>query len=172
MSARRFLLDGRSGSGKSELASALARDWPELQVVRLDDLYPGWDGLDDGSAAVPGILTTHRWRDWDWVAGAPGDWHDLDPQRPILIEGMGALSRASRALVDAALWVELDAPTRKARALARDGELYAPHWERWAAQEERYLARENPAALADVVVPGPDAAEHAAHWRTVLDPDS
>ena len=66
MSARRrILIDGRSGSGKTELARSIAAHWPEAQLVRLDDLYPGWDGLDAGSAAVPGILTDFRWRAWD-----------------------------------------------------------------------------------------------------------
>jgi hypothetical protein len=164
----RYLIDGRSGSGKSELATAIAAGWPELQLVHLDDLYPGWDGLAHGSAMVAGVLTTGRWRSWDWSADAPGPWRELDPSRPILVEGMGAISRASRSLADAALWIDLDAASRKARALARDGALYAPHWDRWAAQEDALIAQENPAALADEVVPGPDAAEHAARWRARL----
>jgi hypothetical protein len=125
---------------------------PELQLVRLDDLYPGWDGLDAGSAAVPSILTELRWRAWDWAANAPGDWHELDPQRPIIVEGVGAISRASRPLAGRAIWVELDDATRKQRALARDGDAYAPYWDRWAAQELVFLAREQPQALADELV--------------------
>ena len=153
MSARRrILIDGRSGSGKTELARSIAAHWPEAQLVRLDDLYPGWDGLDAGSVVVPAILTDHRWRAWDWSADRPGAWHELDPARPILVEGVGALSRASRPLADLTLWVELDDATRKRRALARDGDTYAPHWDRWAEQEERFIARENPRALADVIV--------------------
>jgi hypothetical protein len=122
------------------------------QLVRLDDLYPGWDGLDAGSAAVPGILTEFRWRAWDWAADRPGVWHDLDPERPIVIEGVGAISRASRLLATRAIWVELDDETRKIRALERDGDAYAPHWDRWAAQELVFIARENPRALADTIV--------------------
>jgi hypothetical protein len=48
--------------------------------------------------------------------------------------------------------VELDEATRKRRALARDGEAYAPYWDRWAAQEAAFIAREHPQALADRVV--------------------
>lgn len=167
---RRILIDGRSGSGKTELARALVEGWPAAQLVRLDSIYPGWDGLDEGSLAVPRILSDHRWREWDWAAAEPGAWHELDPARPVIIEGVGALSRASRPLADVALWVELGAAERKRRALDRDGELYAPHWDRWAAQEDRFIARERPQRLADAIVPGPDAAEHVREWRAFVDP--
>lgn len=175
--AERILIDGRSGSGKTELAAALIEGWPAAspphdrpaltrasepaawaQLVRLDDLYPGWDGLDAGSAAVPGILLTGVWRAWDWARDRPGGEHRLDPGRPIVIEGAGAASRAARALADMSIWVELDEPTRKRRALQRDGELYAPHWERWARQEAAYVARERPAEHVDMIVDGGDAA--------------
>ena len=151
------LIDGRSGSGKTELARAMVLEKPALQLVRMDDLYPGWDGLEAGSRHVHDYLlaaSARRWQRWDWAAGEPAEWHVLDPSRPVLVEGCGALSRENRALAAYAIWVELDEPTRKARALARDGELYAPHWDAWAAQEDAFIARENPRALADIVVDG------------------
>ena len=157
-----ILIDGRSGSGKTELASALAERWG-AQLVRLDDVYPGWDGLDAGSAAVPGILSTGRWRRWDWASGAPAEWHRFDPAGPVIVEGVGALSRASRPLADHALWVELDDSTRKRRALQRD-DYYARYWDRWAAQEELFIAREHPRSLADAVVDGNDVAPFSLEW--------
>jgi hypothetical protein len=48
--------------------------------------------------------------------------------------------------------VELDDASRKQRALDRDGEAYAPHWDRWAAQELSFIERENPRALADEIL--------------------
>lgn len=147
-----ILIDGRSGVGKSELATRLAAIVPGAQLIRLDDLYPGWDGLRAASRAVPLILRTFRWRAWDWDADAPGELHALDPSRPVIVEGVGALTRASRALTSAAIWLETDDGERKRRALDRDGDTFAPHWDRWAAQEERFIADENPRALADVVV--------------------
>jgi len=148
-----ILIDGRSGSGKTELASALALRMPGAQLVRLDDIYPGWTGLDAGSGAVPGILAAHRWQRWDWAASALAEWHDLDPGLPVIVEGVGALSRASRPLADRAVWVELDDETRRQRALARDA-YFAEHWDDWARQEEGLLARENPRGLADLIVDG------------------
>jgi hypothetical protein len=70
------------------------------------------------------------------------------------------LSRASAPLVDHRIWVELDDAARKVRALERDGDTYAPHWERWARQELRFIARENPQALADEVLDGNDVARY------------
>jgi uridine kinase len=163
---RRVLIDGRSGSGKTELARAVVAGWVgELapQLVRLDDLYPGWDGLDAGSAAVPEIIAAHRWQAWDWERGAPGAWHELDPARPVVIEGVGAISRESKPLADAAIWVTLDDDTRKARALARDGDTFAPHWDRWARHELDFIEREGPETLADLVIDG-RSAERA--WLT------
>ncbi len=165
------LVDGRSGSGKTELARAIVAVWPEAQLVRLDDFYPGWDGLDAGSRhVVEHVLSEHpRWQRWDWERDAGAEWHELDHSRPLIVEGVGALSGASRPRAALAIWVELDDVSRKRRALERDGEGYAPHWDRWAAQEERFLARERPLELADLVLRGPDAAERADLWRPAIE---
>jgi cytidylate kinase len=153
-----ILIDGGSGSGKTTLASVLA---PALaaQLVRLDDLYPGWDGLEAGSALVhDDVLASANpgWQRWDWVTGTPAEWHALDASLPLVIEGSGCLSRANRARATFGIWVELDAPTRKQRALERDGEAYAPHWDRWAAQEREFASRELPWRLADIVLDDDD----------------
>jgi uridine kinase len=165
----RILIDGRSGSGKTELATALVAGWPGAQLVRLDDMYPGWDGLDAASALVhTTLLRNLRWQRWDWSTDQPAEWHSLDGERPIVVEGCGALTSASRKLATLALWVELDTPTRKRRALARDGDAYRGQWHRWAAQEERFLARENPRSLADAVVDGHNVTRNVEQWRASL----
>ena len=153
------LIDGRSGSGKTELAAVLVREWPEAQLVRLDGVYPGWDGLRDGSDAVHRvILPSQRWRRWDWASSSLAEWHDLDPARPLIIEGCGALSRANRALATLGVWMELPTHQRMTRALDRDGDMFAPHWYRWAAQEDAFIAAENPRELADTEVDGTDVS--------------
>ena len=134
------LIDGGSGSGKSTLAGAL---------------YRGWDGLEQASTQVfDGILAspTPGWRGWDWDAAVSTDWHEVSRTLPLVIEGSGALSRRNRAAATMGIWIELDESTRRHRALDRDGERYAPHWDRWAAHERAFADRERPAELADVVV--------------------
>ncbi|WP_344203090.1 ATP-binding protein [Pseudolysinimonas kribbensis] len=149
------LVDGGSGAGKTSLGERLA---PALgaQLVSLDDIYPGWDGLEAGSAAVVADVLRSEdpgWRGWDWTTQQPGIWHPVDPARPLVVEGCGALSRAARRLATLGVWVELDAASRRRRALARDGDAYAPHWDRWARQEAAFAAREHPHLHADVTWP-------------------
>lgn len=143
------VIDGGSGSGKTVLASRLA-DELDAQLVGLDEFHPGWSGLREASELTPGVITGTGFRRWDWAAGAPGTWRDLDPDADLVIEGCGALTPASRDLATFAIWCELDAATRKRRALTRDGEVFAPHWDAWAAQEAAHWSRNRPWELADV----------------------
>lgn len=147
-----LLVDGRSGAGKTVLATRIA-EATGANLVSLDDVYPGWDGLAEGAAAVPGIIRDGRWRRWDWATDRPGEGASVERSGSLVVEGCGAISRASRPLADHAWWLERDAAERKARALARDGEAYAPHWDRWAAQEVAFAAAEGSRELADLVLP-------------------
>ncbi|KUI34300.1 aminobenzoate synthetase [Mycobacterium sp. IS-1496] len=154
--ARTVLIDGRSGSGKTTLAAQLHQSWHGSVIVALDDIYAGWDGLawavehlreallEPRAAGRPG-----RWRRWDWTTGTPAGWHTVEPDRRVIIEGVGALTVEHRALADLAVWVDAPEADRKRRALARDGDTYAPHWDRWAVQEEAFIARYDPRSVAD-----------------------
>ncbi|WP_447912725.1 hypothetical protein [Microbacterium phyllosphaerae] len=156
------IIDGRSGAGKTTLARMLVERWPivgRVQLVALDSIYPGWDGLQSGvEHALDGILRPHgrgylgEWRRWDWERDAEAESHAVDPALGVLIEGSGILTPATAAIADVRVWLESAEPGRKARALNRDGETYRPHWDRWAAQEKAHIARDDPRALATRVV--------------------
>lgn len=151
-----ILLDGGSGAGKTVLANEIAARIEGLQVVHLDDVYPGWYGLDAASHAVTDtILRPARpgYRRWDWVANEPSGWTSLDPAGPILVEGCGAISRESAPVAPVRVWLDLDPDTRRTRALARD-EGYEPWWEVWAAQEQEHWRRNRPWQLATLRVRG------------------
>lgn len=161
LDAGTVLIDGRSGAGKSMLADRISLGWPGSAVVRLDDIYPGWDGLAWASDHVREELLAPRaagrpgrWRRWDWIVGAPAEWHTVAAGGRLIVEGVGALTPASRALADLGIWVDAPDADRRRRALARDGDTYRPHWDRWAAQEEVFLAQHRPRAVADLVVAG------------------
>lgn len=157
------LIDGRSGAGKTTLAARLAESWSgPVEVVALDDLYPGWDGLEAGAeTARTDILEPWhaglpaRWHRWDWSRSMPGESRMTPAGLTLIIEGSGVLTAASAALAPIRVWLESPEPARRERALARDGDTYRPHWERWAGQEVRHLDRDDPRALATIVVPVP-----------------
>lgn len=160
-----ILVDGRSGAGKSSLARRLVRSWPHpgrVQLVALDDLYPGWDGLAAGAEyARAHVLLPHAkgtigvWERWDWPGDERAEAHAVDPALPLIVEGAGVLTSASQPLADVAVWVDAPTASRRRRGLDRDGDTYAPHWDRWAVQEEAHIAAHSPAALASVVVSVP-----------------
>ena len=164
-----LVVDGRSGSGKTSLAARLAgRSGGDASVLHVEDLYPGWDGLADGSRAVARALAEGGYRRYDWALGRFAEWVPLPRRVPLVIEGCGALTAANLAAARAwagraaggggrvrGVWIACPEPVRRARALARDGETFRPHWDRWAAQEDAHFAEHRPWELADDVLPCP-----------------
>ena len=142
---RTVLIDGRSGAGKTTLSRWLA-DCSGAQLVHLDDLYPGWNGL----AAAGEIVATDvlapiapGYYRWDWEQGRAGQWRSLQATAPLIVEGCGAITPATVAAARArgpvaTIFLDLDAAERKRRALERDPG-YAAYWDMWAAQEDRHI---------------------------------
>lgn len=130
-------IDGYSGSGKSTLAAALARLVKGWQVLHLDDWYPGWDGLKAGADIARRIAADLRagrassYEAWDWENGTTGATVSV-LLVPTIIEGCGAIE----AEADLSVWIaDPGEEERRHRAIARDGQTYAPHWQRWARQD-------------------------------------
>ncbi|MEU8383587.1 hypothetical protein, partial [Streptosporangium sp. NPDC048865] len=156
--SRVLAVEGRSGSGKSTLATAVAARLA-APLVRMDDLYPGWDGLLGGvDALVEQVLRPldldrpARWRRYDWAEGAHAEWHEVPATGILVLDGTGSGALAAAPYLSGLVWLEAADEVRKARALERDGDLYAPHWDRWAAQEERFHARDDVRARADLTI--------------------
>jgi uridine kinase len=149
------LIDGHSGAGKTTLATELAYAL-KAQHVALDAFYPGWGGLEVGSAMVKGVLGDDNpgYRRWDWKRNQAAEFHKVNAKRDIVVEGSGCLSRSNRELATFGVWIRLDQIERKRRAINRDGPSYHEHWDRWAGQEQAFFARERPDTLADAIVDG------------------
>jgi uridine kinase len=151
-------VDGRSGAGKTSLATAL-REALGAPLVALEDLYGGWDGLERGvdllvsavleplAAGRPALVPRY-----DWMAAAWDPPWALEPPAVLIVEGVGAGARRAAGYESVLAWMEAPASVRKKRALDRDGDTFAPYWDAWAAQEDAMLARERTPDRADLIL--------------------
>jgi uridine kinase len=151
-------VDGRSGAGKSMFADALSVELGAA-VVSLEQLYDGWDGLERGvGLLVSDVLQplaagrTAYVPSYDWVSRTWGDPTPLKPPEVLIVEGVGAGARGAAVYESVLVWLESAGNVRKQRALARDGDTFAPFWDMWAAQEDALLAREHTPERADIVI--------------------
>lgn len=151
-------IDGRSGSGKTLLGTAVAGALG-CPIVHLDDVFPGWDGLAAGVVLVTDqvlVPLSHgehaAYRRWDWMRSRPGRTIDVAEGRHLVLEGCGALVPPALEHAAVRVWVEAPDAVRRRRALGRDGDLYAPHWARWAAQEEVVYAAARPWQQAHLIL--------------------
>ncbi|UUL77020.1 aminodeoxychorismate synthase component I [Pseudarthrobacter sp. Fe7] len=155
-------VDGRSGAGKTTLAVELAarlRAHHKVSLFHLEDIYPGWDGLAAGVeryvATVLAPLSRGEAATWtrrDWENHYDGGARVTLPAEIVIVEGVGAASEAARPMLGAVIWAESPDDLRRTRALGRDGATYEPYWDRWAAQEEEWLGRDDVPGHADLLV--------------------
>lgn len=155
---RVIAVDGPSGAGKTTVAARLAQAFGG-QVLHMDHLYPGWDGLDAGVVRlVEDVLQplaagrTPHVRRWDWDRDAEAGRQCLPVGDLLVVEGVGAASRAAARYLNAVVWLDAPPAERRRRALHRDGDAYAPYWDRWAYQELSTFAREGTRLRADLVI--------------------
>jgi len=173
---RVLAIDGRSGAGKTSLATALSGELG-APVVSLEDLYGGWDGLEDGiDLLVREVLEplaagrAPRVPRYDWAARRWAEPVPLDPPELLIAEGAGAGACRAAAFASLLVWLEAPPSVRKKRALDRDGQVFAPHWDQWAAQEDALLARERTPERADVVIDGVRGEVTLRRWRRCRTP--
>ena len=127
--------------------------------MHLDDLYEGWSGLATIATRIehellpalaagrPGSI-----RRWDWAAGRLGSELAVPVVDALILEGVGSYARAYDEHISLLVWVEAPDDLRKKHALDRDGGVFEPYWDQWAADEERVHAREGTRERADVVM--------------------
>jgi uridine kinase len=173
-STRVLAIDGPGGSGKSTLAVRLASVL-NAQVVHMDDLYPGWDGL---AAAAPLLRDwvleplarrrPVRFQRYDWSLDTYREWVDLPSAHVLVVEGCGSGSRIVAPHLTMLLWVEAPREVRFARGIERDGQAYLPLWKRWARQEDALFAAEHTRERADYRIDGAPAVDHHPDRCVVL----
>ncbi|ROR91220.1 4-amino-4-deoxy-L-arabinose transferase [Nocardioides aurantiacus] len=161
---RLLCVDGPAGSGKTTLATAVAAATPGAAVVHLDDLLEGWDGLARVADHLEALLRpmadggAGRHRRWDWHADRWGGTVEVPPSPLLVVEGVGSGAPRCADLTTLLVWVEAPHDLRLRRGLDRDGDAFAPHWERWARQEATLFARDRTRERADLRVDGRDGS--------------
>jgi hypothetical protein len=170
--SRLVCVDGPSAAGKTALAGRLAAALGDPPVVHMDDLYAGWDGLAEGVRRLRSLTdalaagSAARYDRYDWALGSYGDPVDLGVPPVLVVEGVGAGAVADRASL--LVWLETPEVVRYRRGMARDGEAYRPHWDRWASQEREHYFAVPTRERADEVVDGAPVVAYDPVTQVVL----
>jgi uridine kinase len=162
--ARLIAIDGPAGSGKTTLAHDLADRLrvagKSVQVLRLDDLYDGWSGLEPSLArrVASQVLEplaagrSARWQAYDWEAGEFREWHDLAPVDVLVLEGCGAGALDLAPYITLLVWLETAPDIAAQRMAARDGIAVLDHLAGWRRSELTHFAANRTRERADVVI--------------------
>ena len=161
-------VDGRGGSGKTTLTTALAAAVPGAQAFHLDDLIWNeplydWDQLYvDTLTQLRRVgslnLVPDKWREH----GREGSIRIPAGSPLVLVEGTGAGLAAVRSLIDAHVWVQTGDDVAERRGIKRDiaegvngdAEESVRFWHWWMAGERLFFAKDRPWRRADVIVSG------------------
>ncbi|GHO53164.1 hypothetical protein KSB_16390 [Ktedonobacter robiniae] len=170
-------LDGRSGTGKSTIAQAIASRVEGIIVVG-DDFYAGgnddvWDGC-SVREKVDKVIDWQRMRAQvlePLLANETAFWHPLDfeptigwigwkdetvklePAPVVLLDGAYSARPELADLVDLSVLVEADDKIRRQRQLVREGQDFMDRWHQlWDAAEDYYFTQIRPRSSFDFVI--------------------
>ena len=161
-------VDGRGGSGKTTLTTALTAAVPGAQAFHLDDLIWNEPLYDWDQLYVDTLTQLRRAGSLDLV---PEKWSEHGREGSIripagspvvLVEGTGAGLAAVRSLIDAHVWVQTGDDVAERRGIKRDiaegvngdAEESVRFWHWWMAGERLFFAKDRPWRRADVIVSG------------------
>lgn len=120
-----ILIDGAAGSGKTTLALKLAAEL-QANLVHTDDVCWHTDPIHWDEEMIQGIMKP--WSDGDKVAYRPTGWIkknregfiEVNPDRALIIEGMGACRKRLRDKADYSIWVDTEPDLARFRVVQRD----------------------------------------------------
>lgn len=159
-------IDGRGGSGKTELAKHIRKLLPDFMVLNGDDYF---EPADDG--VIWGRFNDHRFtkevikplKTTNTFKYRPYDWHKTPniTESKIVVEQGLVLERVHSFGFDLdwdlKIWVDTPKETCFKRGVARD---HTPDgrevkvWQIWQKDEDEYITQYHPKEVADIVVDG------------------
>jgi len=163
-----ILIDGAAGSGKTTLAVKIAETL-KANLVHTDDVCWYADIIHWDGEMIDGIV--NPWLNKKNVAYKPTGWIkknrpgsiDVDPNKALIVEGVGAGRKSLRALAAYSIWVDTESEIARNRVIQRDivngengGTLESvtqfADW--WDSLTMPFLSEEKPWKYADVIVSG------------------
>lgn len=185
-------IDGRSGSGKTTVATRVAQEVEGAVVVHTDDVawwesFFGWDGLLAAGVLVPARQGgSVRFRPPAWERRGRDGAIEVPAGCPLLlVEGVGVTRVGLSSLLDLTVWVQSDAQEARRRGLARDAHAQEStderdrpdasaaeeFWEEWQQHEVPFLATDRPWDRARITVCGTPELVHPEHIEPPLPPE-
>jgi hypothetical protein len=166
---RILAVDGRSGGGKTTLATRIVEAVPRSAMVHTDDIAWWHARFDWAPLLAEGVLEPVR--RGEAVAFRPPAWETRGREGAVevpggcdlvVVEGIGSSRVALGPLVDASVWVQSDIVDARERCIARDGgtEEASRFFDDWASEEEPFLANDRPWERANEIVAGQRAVPY------------
>ncbi|MDR0495642.1 MAG: hypothetical protein LBG95_08470 [Treponema sp.] len=120
-----ILIDGIGGSGKTSLAVKIA-EVVNANLVHSDDVCWNADPIHWDGEMLDGII--NPWLKKNIVTYRPSGWIkmsrpgciDVDPNKALIIEGMGASRKTLRAVASYSIWVDAEPEIARTRLVQRD----------------------------------------------------
>ncbi len=154
-------IDGAGGAGKSAIAASIAGQIGNSCMICLDDFARpsalGWDQERFRRQVLNPLLAGQDacYQRWDWLTDSEAEWHRVPAGRVVIVEGVSSTRTGLGHCWDLTIWVDTPRSVRLARGIRRDGEAMQSQWiDVWMPEEDAYIAAQQPAERADLVVNG------------------
>jgi uridine kinase len=154
-------IDGHGGSGKSTVANRLAEEL-SAEIIHTDD-FASWDNpqnwwprlVEEVLESIKSGAKALSFERSSWTPDHNSEPVKNQPITPIMVlEGVSSVRHEFRPYLTYAIWVETPKELCLKRGLERDGQDKLEQWEKWFAEEDAYIARDNPREYADIEISG------------------
>lgn len=152
-------VDGRSASGKTTFAKALARAL-NAPLVHTDDVawhhsfFDWWPLLIEHIVLPFKAGTAIDWTPEAWTAKGRSGSIQIPAAAFLIIEGVSSSRLELSAYLDFCVWIETDPKNAEQRGLERDGPEDYMFWFEWQAAEIPFLEADQPWKRAQLIVDG------------------